>query len=41
MKEIPLDGGDEGSQGFPFSAYCCVILQLTKGSKREVKERYT
>jgi hypothetical protein len=32
MKRILLDGGDEG---FLFSAYSCIILQLTKRARSD------
>jgi len=38
MKRIPLDGWDEGSLGFQFPAYHCIILQLTKRTRSEIQE---
>jgi len=38
VRRIPLDGGDEGSLGFLFSAYCCIFLQLTKRTRSEIQE---
>jgi hypothetical protein len=28
VERIPMVGGDDGAQGFPLSAYCCVPMEL-------------